>query len=113
MSVRVTDNTGALLEFWDDAARTYTDNRVTPPVVRAYTADENARAAAEAAGVTSSTNEADLIAKGAAALAANVAYLALVAPTNAQVAAQVVALTKQVNALLRLVTRRLSATDGT
>ena len=43
-----------------------------------------------------------LLAKAAPAIAGNVTYLAVGAPTNAQVAAQVRALTRQVNALMRL-----------
>jgi hypothetical protein len=43
-----------------------------------------------------------LKAKAKAALAANSTFLALTAPTNAQVLAQVKSLTRQTNALIRL-----------
>lgn len=44
------------------------------------------------------------------ALAGNVAYLAIVAPTNAQVVAQTRALTQQVDALIRLAVGDFTAT---
>lgn len=45
------------------------------------------------------------------ALAANSAYLAIVNPSNAQVAAQVKALTRQMNKLIRLATGRFDNVD--
>ncbi len=59
------------------------------------------------------TNEADLIARAKTALTANAAFLAAKNPTTAQAVAQVKALTRQVNALIRLVGRDLLSTDGT
>lgn len=46
------------------------------------------------------------------ALTTNTEFLALTAPTNAQVVAQLKALTRQVSALTRLVTDRLDSLDG-
>lgn len=43
-----------------------------------------------------------LLTKASNAIAANVTYLAIASPSNAQVTAQVRALTRQVNALMRL-----------
>jgi hypothetical protein len=49
----------------------------------------------------------------AQALAANSEFLALTSPTNAQSVAQVKALTRQVNALIRILIDALDTTDGT
>lgn len=46
-----------------------------------------------------------------AALAANKTFVALASPSNAQNAAQVKALTRQMNGLIRLILGQLDATD--
>lgn len=51
--------------------------------------------------------------KAAAALTANSTYLAIVSPTNAQVVAQVAALTRQVDAVIRMLTNALSSSADT
>jgi hypothetical protein len=56
-----------------------------------------------AALVTAALNRRDVLTKLSTALANNQAYLASGTPTVAQVAAQVRALTRQMNALLRIV----------
>lgn len=58
-------------------------------------------------------NLTDLQAKIPTALTANGNYLAIPTPTNIQVAAQVTALTRQVNALGRLTGNILDSTAGT
>lgn len=69
-----------------------------------------AQAAADLAA-TERTNETTIRDKATAALADNKTFLALTSPTNAQNAAQVKALTRQVNGLIRLVLRRFDAAD--
>lgn len=51
--------------------------------------------------------------KAQTALTANATYLAISSPSAAQVAAQVNSLTKQSNALIRLLVNKLDATTGT
>ena len=69
---------------------------------RPLTAAESATLVAHDASMTVSVNGDNLRGKAKDALAANANYLALANPTNAQTLAQVKALTRQTNALLRL-----------
>lgn len=56
-------------------------------------------------------NSVTLQSRAAAALASNRTFLALASPTNAQVLAQVQALTKQNTALIRLLLNQFDGTD--
>lgn len=58
-------------------------------------------------------NEPALEAKAVQALGINQAYLALASPTNAQNVAQIRALTRQTNALIRLLLNLVDDTAGT
>lgn len=64
-------------------------------------------------GSAGQANKAILVSKARAALAVNATFLALVAPTNAQTLAQVQALTKECNGIIRLLINALDATTGT
>ncbi len=66
--------------------------------------------AAAAAFVDLEANRLTLINAAGSALAANATYLAVVTPTNAQVVAQVAALTRQVNGVIRLLLRNFTGT---
>lgn len=57
---------GALTHHWDNDARTVTDYTTTPPVVRPYTADENAVADAAAAATAAQQVAATLTADATA-----------------------------------------------
>jgi hypothetical protein len=61
----------------------------------------------------SSANYAALYPKGQAAITANLNYLAIPAPTQTQAVAQVAVLTRQVNAVMRILLGLLDSTDGT
>ena len=76
---------------------------------RAMTAAEITQFAAAAA----IGNHDTLTSRAQAALAANATFQALAAPTNAQVVAQVQLLTKECNALIRLLIGQLDAIAGT
>jgi hypothetical protein len=104
---------GVLRERWDDVARLVTlyDAGGAQTSQRAYTAAEIADRAARAAAETARTNRTTIEAQVAAAITANKAYVALASPTNAQTTAQVKALSRQVNGVMRLLTGQLDATD--
>lgn len=78
---------------------------------RAWTV--RAKTAAELAGDTANTNRGTLTTRASAALTGNASFLAIATPTAAQVAAQVKALTRQVNALIRLQVGALDDVTGT
>lgn len=102
-------------EEWDDAAQTYTAWSVSGGVTsqRAYTQEESAAAMSAAASATADANGTTIRSRAQQALTANATYLAIGSPTNAQVAAQVVTLTKESTAVIRLLLGLLDSTAGT
>lgn len=78
------------------------------PIIDAHAA---AAAAAAVRVGNERANEGDIRQQAAAALQSNRDFLALQSPTNAQVLAQVRALTRQNQGLIRLALRRFDGTD--
>lgn len=68
------------------------------------------KTAEQQAADTAATNGATIRTQAATALDTNATYLAIAAPTNAQIAAQVKALTRQSNGLIRLTIGQLDST---
>lgn len=95
---------------------------VTGPVNGLWTIDApdevtkaqlDAAIALQQAGMSVVSNREALLTKATAAVVVNNAFLAVASPTNAQVVAQVRALTRQNNALIKLITNNLSDVSGT
>lgn len=107
MILNQTWRAGVLIREDDDAARTVTtwDNDGSNMRARPYTADENLRADRDAAGETLTTNENSIRDKLRQALETNNAYLAIATPTAGQTTAQVKALSRMVNGLIRVAYR--------
>ena len=85
----------------------YTDPDTGETVVVTDTSEARTPGSAE------TVNRLSIQKKAGNALAANQAFLANGSPTNAQVLAQVQLLTREMNALIRLVLGHLDSTDGT
>ena len=85
--------------LWDDATRTYTETDTdtgTVIVSRPFTSAENEAAERRAATQV-------LLSQARNAVQNNNAFLDLTSPTNAEALAQIKSLSRQVNALIRLV----------
>lgn len=100
---------------WDTEARTLTefDDAGKPTSVRPMTALELDEFARDAAAVVAEGNRSTLSDRARRALADNATFLAIGAPSNAQVLAQVRALTRQMNAVIRLQIGSLDDITGT
>lgn len=88
----------------------------TGSTVTSQTVSQSALESAVAAHVAPdlvllAANEATIRDRATTALGTNTTFLGIASPTNAQIAAQVKALTRQNNGLIRLVLRRFDATD--
>lgn len=108
-------SSGVLRERWDNTARQYTawNSAGVQTEQRAYTADENTRADAEALKQSAEANSDSLKSKARSAVTNNNTFLAIASPTNAQVVAQVKALTRQNNALIKLILGEFTDMTGT
>lgn len=98
---------------WDDDARqvlTFDESGAVLDV-RDYDADETAEADERAAVTAQEANRLDLQAKAVAALQNNRDFLAKTSYTNADIVAQVKALTRQMNGVIRLAANALDGTD--
>lgn len=98
--------------LFDDGTITITDAKGAAITVTATPAT-TAQAQGFAAAAAADANASSLKAKAGQALTANANFLAITSPSAGQVANQVKALTRQMNALIRLVTKRLDDTAGT
>lgn len=74
------------------------------------TNDQTAAATAAAAQAVLDGNAATLTSRATTALTANTTFLAVTAPSNVQVAAQVALLTQECSALIRLLLHQLDST---
>lgn len=102
---------GTRISWADDEARIAWDFSTDPYTQRPYTEAENIEADRRAATAVADRNRDTLTDQARAALAGNREFLALASPTNNQTLAQVKALTRQMNAVLRLIIGDLTGTD--
>jgi len=82
-------------------------------VQRALTGIEAATLAAQDDARMSGANRGQIVDRAQTALTVNDTYLALPAPTQAQALTQVAVLTREVNAVLRLILGQVSAVSDT
>ena len=103
-----------LVQQWDDGTSTYTEYDPTTGVQtlsRAYTAAETAAAQARATETTTAANLATIMQRIQTAISNNQTYLGLTSPTNAQNVAQVQALTRQCDGIMRVLGNILDSTN--
>lgn len=102
-------------ERWDNTANTYTrwNTAGAQQEQRALTADEAARMAEADTADQTGFNSRDMRQKLETALGINATYAAVANPTAAQNLAQIRALTKECNSLIRLQMDLLGDTTGT
>jgi len=102
-------------EEWDSVANTFTtwDVLGNQTLQRPLTAGEQSQFADELAADNRNENKKAVNEKAQQALTANAAYLAIPAPTAAEVRSQTELLTKEVNGLIRLLINRLDDISDT
>jgi hypothetical protein len=91
----------------------YLDGQPNGAKRTAWTSDLAAYTVSHPTAAEQAANQAALMDKAVQALAANATYLALTPPSNSDLAKQVVALTKQVNVLIRQLLGQFDSTAGT
>lgn len=91
-------------EEWDSETGTYTawDDRGNVVEQRPFTSGEDAAFRERVKEEARTTNQAAIVQQARTAVSSNASYLAIGTPTNAQVAAQVRALTQQNNKIIRV-----------
>jgi len=97
----------------DTATQTSTRTLTLPGGIPTETWTVRAKTQAELDAVTANTTAATITTQATTAIGVNRTFLALATPTNAQVVAQVRALTRQNNGIIRLLVNRVSLADGT
>ena len=102
---------GNRVSWHDDDARVMWDFTTEPHSSRPYSDEENTAADERDAQRVLDGNRVTLTERARTALAGNRDFLDLATPTNAQTLAQVRALTKQMNVVIRLIVGDLTSTD--
>lgn len=97
----------------DCTTRTTTVVAMTPAEIAALEQTQATAAAAAQDAAARDANRSTLVERAEVALAANAAFLAIPAPTQAQTLAHVKVLTKENTALIRLALSLLDSVDGT
>ncbi len=97
----------------DTPTHTYDRTLTLPAGIPTVTWVQRLKVQAEIDAATADTNNTTLRQQAETAITNNIDYLAIVGPTNAQVVAQVRALTRHVDGIIRLVIGKLDSTNGT
>lgn len=99
------DSIAQTFTTWDQSGNQTSQRPLTAQEIAAFTAADTAN--------QNSANADTIRSRAQNALTANATYLAIVSPTNAQVAAQVNLLTKECSGIIRLLLNLTDTTSGT